>query len=111
MSTPLIVDLGDLPPGPLDAAARFHERTLPGIRAALAETQEVRLLFAPADHTHDAWRLAAVQGLAREAAPVRVNAIVGGDRAKIAQVGDYLASAPGVTGQVFEVAANVSETG
>lgn len=106
----LIASARDLPPSPLDAASHFHTHVLPGIRADIAGMDEVRLLFDPADHTHYAWRLAAVQSLARELAPARVNAIVGGDREALAEVTGFLARAPGVTGQMFEVAANRGES-
>lgn len=106
----LIASARDLPPSPLDAASHFHAHVLSGIRADMEGMDEVRLLFDPADHTHDAWRLAAVQALARELAPVRVNGIVGGNRETMAEVTGFLALAPGVTGQMFEVAANLPES-
>ena len=57
------------------------------------------LIFPPADHTHRAWRLAAVQGLARELAPRRVNALASANEAAIAAALAYLERAPGLTGQ------------
>ena len=57
------------------------------------------IVFAPADHTHRGWRLAVVQGLAREHAPLRVNAIESDDDVAIAAAAAYLGSADGVTGQ------------
>ncbi len=57
------------------------------------------LIFPPADHTHRAWRLAAVQGLARELAPRRVNALASADEAGIAAGLAYLEGAAGLTGQ------------
>ena len=57
------------------------------------------MVFAPADHTHRAWRLAVVQGLARELAPRRVNALASRDEAAIAASLAYLESAEGLTGQ------------
>ena len=62
------------------------------------------LIFPPADHTHRAWRLAAVQGLAREYAPRRVNALAGSSDASIAAGLTYLAAAAGVTGQYLPLA-------
>lgn len=88
-----------LPEAPLVAAAAFHGEWLP--RAVGALTEDLVLVFPSADHTHRAWRLAAVQGLARAAVPHRVNALAGGDEAAIAAGLAYLASAPGVTGQYF----------
>ncbi len=57
------------------------------------------LVFPPADHSHRAWRLAAVQALAREHAPLRVNALESANEAAIAAGEAYIAGAPGVTGQ------------
>jgi len=57
------------------------------------------LIFPPADHTHRAWRLAAVQELAREAAPLRVNAVASDDPAAIESALAYIENAPGLTGQ------------
>ena len=60
--------------------------------------EDLVLIFPPADHTHTGWRLAAVQSLAREQAPRRVNAIAGGHGAAIAAALAYLDAADGVTG-------------
>ena len=57
------------------------------------------VIFAAADHTHRGWRLAAVQALAREHAPARVNAVAGGNATSIAAALAYLDAADGVTGQ------------
>ncbi len=57
------------------------------------------IIFPPADHTHRAWRLAAVQTLAREHAPLRVNALASADPAAIESALAYLEAAPGLTGQ------------
>jgi hypothetical protein len=92
----------DLPTDPLAAAAVFHGQWLPRVIAAMAEARDdLALILPPADHTHRAWRLAAVQSLARRAAPRRVNAIASTDEAAIAAAEAYLAAAPGVTGQVL----------
>ena len=77
---------------------------MPQIRAT---GDDCAVLFDHADHSHHAWRLAAVQQLARDAAPARVNAVVGNDDAAIAELLAYLAAAPGVTGQLLAVAAEV----
>ncbi len=61
------------------------------------------LIFAPADQTHRSWRLAAVQGLARELAPHRVNALASSDEAAIAAALAYLNAAGGVTGQYLQL--------
>ena len=93
-----VVRIEGLPGAPLAAAAFFHAEWLPRFTA---ERGDLVLIFPPADHTHRAWRLAAVQGLARAAVPHRVNALVGGDAAAIDAARAYLAAAPGVTGQVL----------
>ena len=98
----MLVRIDPLPSSAVEAAAAFHRDGLPPVLEAIAETRgEVTLVFAPADHTHRAWRLAAVQGLAREHAPLRVNGVASDDEAAIAAASDYLARAPGVTGQYF----------
>ena len=73
-----ILSARGLADGPLDAAAGFHARVVPAVREAIAGADLVCIVFDPADHTHRAWRVAAVQALAREAAPGRVNAISAG---------------------------------
>lgn len=97
-----LLRLGPLPDEPLAAAAAFHTDQLPAIRDALTGGDEaLTLVFAPADHTHAAWRLAAVQSLARAHAPRRVNAVCGGDERGVAAAEAYLARAEGVTGQLL----------
>lgn len=86
---------------PLDAAAQFHSLWLSKINDTVARSPDegLALVFGPADYTHRAWRLAAVQELARAHAPRRINAVAGGDEAQVAAALAYLDSAPGVTGQ------------
>lgn len=98
-----VLQVERLPDIPLDAAAAFHAGYLPQARAALAQGDGLVLVFAPAGHAHRAWRLAAVQELAREAAPKRVNAVAGSDPAMLAETLDFFAGAPGVTGQLLVV--------
>ncbi|MFC0682987.1 MULTISPECIES: Rossmann fold domain-containing protein [Novosphingobium] len=95
----MILRVGPLAVNPLDAAAQFHAEVLPAARAALQGGEELTLVFAPADHTHRGWRLAVVQELARDHAPLRVNALCGGDEQAIVAAADWLGRAPGVTGQ------------
>jgi len=90
-----------LPRAPLDAAAAFHAQYVPRARAALAEGEGLVIAFEPAGHEHRSWRLAAVQELAREAAPKRVNAVVGAEPGALAETLDFLSGAPGVTGQLL----------
>ncbi len=99
-----VLRIGGLPEAPLDAAAAFHAEWLLRGRAALAEGGDLALVFAPADHAHHAWRLAAVQALAREAAPARVNGLVGGEGAPLEAMLGWLAGAGAITGQLLEVA-------
>ncbi len=106
----------DWPESSVDAASHFYATLLPQIRellegtgmwAQMAEELEglegIAVIFPPADHTHAAWRLAAIQELAREAAPLRVNGIAGNESEDLGEVIEYLASAPGVTGQILVV--------
>ena len=100
-----------LPDAPLDAAAAFHVDWLPRARAALAERLDLALTFAPADHEHRSWRLAAVQELAREAAPLRVNGVVGEGGPALPAMLDWLARAEAITGQLLTVDGNSDEKG
>ena len=95
-----------LPDGALDAAAAFHADWLPRARALLdpsPEGEAIVLIFPVARYDHRGWRLAAVQDLAREAAPKRVNAVAGDDERAIAATLAWLAQAPGTTGQLLAV--------
>ena len=89
-----------LPDLPSEAAAAFHRDFLPRAEALLAGgAPSLTLIFATADHTHRIWRLAAVQALAREHTPARVNGLAGGTAVSIAATLAYLEAAEGVTGQ------------
>lgn len=97
-----VLRIEGLPEAPLDAAAAFHAEWMPQTRARLNPPRAgaaLALIFPPADHTHRAWRLAAVQALARESAPLRVNALAGDDLAAIESALAYIENAPGLTGQ------------
>ena len=97
-----LVRVEGLPEEPLAAAARFHADVLPLIRAELeAGADHVTLVFAAAGHAHRGWRLAAVQELAREYAPARVNGIESFEQAAIAAAQAFLSGANGVTGQLL----------
>jgi hypothetical protein len=100
-----------LPGAPLDAAAAFHATWLPRARAALAEGGDLAVVFAPAGHEHRGWRLSAVQELAREAAPLRVNGLVGEEQAGISVMLDWLARAESITGQLMTVDGNSGAKG
>lgn len=91
-----------LPRAALAAASEFHARVLPlaeGLLGSAPAGQDLLLVFPPADHAHRAWRLAAVQGLARAYAPLRVNAVESAGERAIAAARTYLGDAGGVTGQ------------
>ena len=93
-----------LPEGALDAAAAFHAEWLPRARAqldGLAAEGHLVLVFPAAPYDHRGWRLAAVQDLARAAAPKRVNGIVGDEETALDETVAWLATAPGVTGQLL----------
>jgi hypothetical protein len=98
-----VLRIEGLPEPALDAAAQFHQRDLPRVRAALSDTDALALVFPPAPYDHRAWRLAAVQDLAREAAPRRVNAVAGDDEQAIGEALAWLEQAPGITGQLLAV--------
>lgn len=104
MTTPALIEARGLPENPLDAAASFHNKVLPAIRAAIATSGGTVIAFDPAGHEHYNWRLAVTQELAREAAPARVNAIVGESGETLHSTLAFIASAPGVTGQIFTLA-------
>jgi hypothetical protein len=95
-----------LPEGALAAAAQFHAAELPKLQDALASGDHLVLVFAPADYTHRAWRLAAVQQLARDHAPGRVNALASDDEAAIAAAVRYIETAEGLTGQYLPLDGN-----
>ena len=95
--------VGELSSDPLEAAAAFYAHVVPGIRDDFRELNDLVLVvvFEPAGHEHRAWQLAAIQELARAAAPGRVNGLVGSDEDVIRKAIDYLWEAPGVTGQLL----------
>ncbi len=95
------------PESALDAAAAFHSEVLPKVRDALSSSGgDLLLVFATATHEHRAWRLAAVQQMARDYAPNRVNALEADDDAAIKAVSAYLKEAPGMTGQLLKLDGN-----
>ena len=106
-----VLRVDGLPPAPLDAAAAFHAQWLPSARIALAAGRDLALVFAPAGHEHRAWRLAVVQELAREAAVLRVNALVGEDAAGLSEMLDWLGGAKAITGQLLTVDGKSGERG
>lgn len=102
-----VLHIEGLPDAALDAAAEFHRTHLPMIRARLAANPEsLVLIFSRSEDDHRGWRLSAVQQIAREAAPGRVNAIAGGDDAGLAAALQWIAHSPGITGQLFALSGN-----
>ena len=101
----LQIDIRGLPTTPLDAAAEFYANELPEIRddSDILEQHDLVIVFEPAGDEHHAWRLAAIQELARDMAPRRVNGIVGADASAILETIAYLDVAPGVTGQLLSL--------
>ncbi len=97
-----LLRVSGLPQGALAAAAEFYARVLPSLNPPRAG-EDLLIVFPPADHTHAGWRLAAVQQLARDLAPLRVNAVASESEAAIAAATDYLGRAPGLTGQLLEL--------
>ena len=99
--------VGPLPDDPLAAAAQFHAEWLPRVLALLDSGEPlVTLVFPSAGLAHAGWREAAVQLLARERTPARINAICGEDRAAIAATASFVAQAPGLTGQYLVLDGN-----
>ena len=97
------IEVDGLPEEPLAAAGLFHQNWLDPIERALSGGQDVTIVLEPARHEHGEWRRAVAAMLARKHAPQRVNVIAGeGENAD--RLADYLATAPGVTGQYLEAA-------
>nr|WP_086492998.1 hypothetical protein [Novosphingobium panipatense] len=99
----MILRVGPLADNPLDAAARFHAEVLPEARAVLARGSDLTLVFPAAARDHRGWRLAAVQELARQYAPLRVNALSGAEAAGVAATAEWLAGAESITGQYLRL--------
>lgn len=108
----MLIPVGPLPDDPLAAAAAFHGEWVPRILAALeagageAGAGVVTLVLPPAPFSHAGWREAAVQLLARERTPARINAIAGEDPAGIAATAAFIDAAPGLTGQYLQLDGN-----
>lgn len=112
-----VIQMIDLPDDPLDAAAHFLSEHVPLARDLLKnglprfpgaagdapELDALAFVFPPAGKEHQGWRLAAIQALAREAAPRRVNGVVGPDSDEVDQIAEWLADAPGITGQLLSL--------
>lgn len=91
-----------LPDDPIAAAGLFYQNWLDLIERTLVTGQDVLIAMPVADYPHEEWRRAAVAMLARQYAPLRVN-LVAGEREALERSADFLARAPGVTGQYLRV--------
>ncbi|WP_114521912.1 Rossmann fold domain-containing protein [Altererythrobacter sp. ZODW24] len=99
-----VLRIEELPEEALEAAALFYAEHVPALREALSgEAGSLVVVMPAAAHDHAAWRRAAVQDLAREAAPKRVNFASGDNADAMTATLEYLANAPGVTGQLLPV--------
>ena len=97
-----VLRIDGLPQEAINAAAEFYRCWLAQVRTILTEGTSSLVLVMPfAPHDHRDWRRGLARDLAREAAPCRVNVIAGGNDAAIAATLEYLALAPGVTGQLL----------
>ena len=99
-----VIEVDELPDEPLAAAGAFHSDWAGTVRQALGESPCVTLILSPADESHRDWRVAIVRDLARIAAPGRVNMVSRGSEESLRTALDYLASAPGITGQYLPLA-------
>ena len=107
-----VLRIEGLPANALDAAAEFHRIWLELARAALrGEAKSLGIIMPPAPPDHRDWRRAVARDLARELAPKRVNLVAGSDSDAIFAALDYLAGAPGVTGQLLPVSGRGAGTG
>ena len=100
----MLYEIESLPECALEAAKLFHATHLDIIETTLGLSESgFIVVFPPADHSHRAWRLAAVQELARKFAPIRVNAIEGDNGPALLAARDYVENAPGLTGQLLKL--------
>lgn len=92
-----------LPADAPGAARSFLDDCLPRVAEELAGHDALAIVLPTAPYDHDDWRRAAARDLARAHAPQRVNIVAGNDETAIAATLEYLAKAPGVTGQLLRV--------
>ncbi len=105
-----VLRIESLPNGALEASAVFHAEWMDRALANCdSGVESVALVVSDAPYDHGDWRRAAVRDLARRLAPVRVNMLAGGDPAAIDAALAYLASAPGITGQLLHLAGTGSD--
>ena len=99
-----VIEVDGLPDEPLEAAGAFHSDWSAKVREALSKSACVTLVLSPGDESHRDWRVASVRDLARIAAPGRVNIVTRGSEESLRTALDYLANAPGITGQYLPLA-------
>jgi hypothetical protein len=99
--------VNELSESSIEAAEEFYARILPALVYDLAHPpstdEDLCVVFHPTPGDHRAWMLAAVQMLARRAAPRRVNGVIAAPGEGFAEASRFLASAPGITGQLLVV--------
>ncbi len=107
-----VLRIEGLPANALDAAAEFHRTWLELARSALrGGAKSLVLILPPAPPDHRDWRRGVARDLARELAPGRVNLVAGSDPDAVSAALEYLADAPGVTGQLLPVSARGADAG
>lgn len=91
-----VLDCSALPDNALEAAARFHAEFLPQIAGLLEGSDSLVIVMPAAPYDHADWRRALARDLARAHPAKRINVVGGNDTAVTLE---YLAAAPGITGQ------------
>lgn len=94
---------------PVAEAAEFYRSHIAPIQQLAEEHDCVTVIFGGSDKARTVWRRAAIESLAREQAPKRINGISGGQQDRIMATSRYLASAHGITGQVLLLSDSPSE--
>lgn len=96
-----VLTVDTLPTSGIAASAAFFADYLGQATSILAkpDVSALAIVLPDAGSDHDAWRRALAGDLAREYAPKRANIVAAADPKAAQSVLDYLANAPGVTGQ------------
>lgn len=99
MQATLVIET--LPQSAIEAANLFHRDWIDRVCEALDEetTSALAIVMPPAPSDHRDWRLAIARDLARAYTPRRVNIVAGRRSDALTATLNYLANAPGVTGQ------------
>lgn len=94
--------------GAANAGSTVSHHANPDLPPGASERREgegLTLVFPDSQREHRGWRLAAVQGLARKHAPLRINAIEGGDAPAREAMIAWLNGAGAITGQLLALEA------